>query len=340
MVIVTGRMQEDRPMPTLLALPDKFRGTATAAEVGAAMAAGACDAGWDCVVLPISDGGEGLLECFGGANRTTEVTGPLGGPVPAGWRHDGTRAVIEMAAASGLALVAAHNDPLAATTRGTGELIAAALDAGVQSIIVGVGGSASTDGGLGAVEVLAARRPLPGVTVAADVVTHFVDAARLFGPQKGADPAAVAVLADRLEQLGQSYRDRFGVDVTDQPGSGAAGGLGGGLLALGATIRPGFDVVAEFLDLEPQIAAADFVLTGEGRLDATSLLGKAPVAVTRLSQRAGTPVALLVGEVAADVAPPAALVSLVDRIGREAALADPLPAVRAITAELLRSRAG
>lgn len=327
-------------MPMLLALPDKFRGTATAAEVGAAMAAGARDAGWDCVVRPISDGGEGLLECFGGTNRTTEVSGPLGSPVQAGWRHDGTRAVIEMAAASGLALVAGHNDPLAATTRGTGELIAAALDAGARSILVGVGGSATTDGGLGAIEVLADRAPLPGVTVAADVTTRFVDAARLFGPQKGADPAAVAVLTQRLEQLGAAYRRRFGVDITDLRASGAAGGLAGGLAALGATIRPGFDVVAEFLDLEPQIAAADFVLTGEGRLDETSLLGKAPVAVTSVCRRAGTPVALIVGDVAADVTPPAELVSLVARIGREAALADPLPAVRAVTAELLRARAG
>jgi glycerate 2-kinase len=322
-------------MPTLLALPDKFRGTATAAQIGAAMADAARDAGWQCTVLPISDGGEGLLECFGGANRTTVVTGPLGAAVTAGWRLDGSRAVIEMAAASGRALVADANDPLAATTRGTGELIAAALDQGADQILVGVGGSASTDGGLGAVDVLASRAPLSGITVAADVTTRFVDAAALFAPQKGADAPSVDILTARLERLGETYRTRFGVDVTALPGSGAAGGLGGGLAALGATIRPGFDAVAEHLDLARQISSADLVLTGEGRLDETSLLGKAPIAVVRLCHAAGIPVVLVVGDATAGATPPADLVSLTARVGRAAALADPLPEVRAVTAELL-----
>jgi glycerate kinase len=322
-------------VPTLLALPDKFRGTATAAEVGAAMAAAARDAGWHCTVLPISDGGEGLLECFGGANRTAEVAGPLGHPVTAGWRLDGTRAVIEMAAASGAALLTGTNDPIAATTRGTGELISAALEAGAIQILVGVGGSASTDGGRGAVEVLESRGPLTGITVAADVTTRFVDAARVFGPQKGADEATVQLLTARLEQLATTYRTRFGVDVTTLSGGGAAGGLAGGLAALGATIRAGFDAVADRLNLATHIAGADLVLTGEGRMDATSLLGKAPVAVVRLCRAGGTPVVLVVGDVAAGVTPPADLVSLTARIGRDAALADPLPEIRAITAELL-----
>jgi glycerate kinase len=322
-------------MPTLLALPDKFRGTATAAQIGAAMAEAARDAGWNCTVLPISDGGEGLLECFGSANRTSQVTGPLGQVVTAGWRLDGTQAVIEMATASGLALVGGSNDPIAATTTGTGELIAAALDEGAQQILVGVGGSATTDGGLGAVEVLAARAPLPGITVAADVTTRFVDAARIFGPQKGADAEAVQLLTERLERLGESYRARFGIDVATLPGAGAAGGLAGGLAALGATIGRGFDAVAEHLDLARRIAAADLVLTGEGRLDDTSLLGKAPIAVVRLCRTLGTDVVLVVGDVAEQVSPPAPLVSLTARIGRAAALADPVPEVRAVTAELL-----
>jgi glycerate kinase len=338
-------------VPLLLALPDKFRGSATAAEIGAAMAGAAEAAGWECVVLPVSDGGEGLLECFGGPNRTSTVTGPLGEPVDAAWRLDrdvhgnggrpGGRAVIEMAAASGLALVAGRNDPVAATTRGTGELIEQAFAAGADRILVGVGGSATTDGGLGAVEVLAGRAPLSGVTVAADVATTFVDAAPVFGPQKGADDATVARLAERLRELAEVYRSRFGVAVSALPGSGAAGGLAGGLAALGARIRPGFEVVAEHLRLPDRIAAADLVLTGEGRLDATSLLGKAPVAIVELCRNAGTPVAVVAGDVdlGADALGDVRVLSLTARIGRERALAAPLPEVRTAVAELLVSAA-
>lgn len=325
-------------MPTVLALPDKFRGSATAREIGAAMAAGARDAGWDCVIVPVSDGGEGMLDCFGGANRTSTVTGPLGEPVRAGWRLDGARAVIEAAAASGLTLVAGRNDPLAATTTGTGELVAAALDAGASEIVVGVGGSATTDGGLGAVEVLAGRAPLDGVTVAADVRTGFVEAAAVYAPQKGAGPAEVARLTERLQALAGRYRREYGIDVCTQPGAGAAGGLAGGLAALGARIRPGFEVVAAELDLAEQIADADLVLSGEGRLDATSLAGKAPVAVAELCRRAGRPAVLVVGECADGVDPGVPVVSLTARIGREAAVRDPLPEVRAVTRDLVIAR--
>jgi glycerate kinase len=322
-------------VPTLLALPDKFRGSATAAQLGAEMAQAAAAVGWQCLALPVSDGGEGLLDCFGGPNRTTVVTGPLGEPVDAPWRLDGERAVVEMATASGLALVAGRNDPLAATTRGTGELIEAAFAAGATDVLVGVGGSATTDGGLGAVEVLAHRAPLHRVTVAADVTTRFVDAARLFAPQKGADAATVEVLTERLRNLVAEYRARFGTDVAALPGSGAAGGLGGGLAALGATIRPGFDVVAEHLDLAARIAAADLVLTGEGRFDATSLHGKAPIGVIDLCRLVGTPVVLLCGDRDEDVDAGVPVISLTARIGREAALADPLPEVRTAVHELL-----
>jgi glycerate 2-kinase len=322
-------------VPLLLALPDKFRGSATAAEVGQAMAQAGADCGWDCALVPVSDGGEGLLECFGGPNRLTTVTGPLGEPVDAGWRLDGDRAVIEMAAASGLSLVAGRNDPLAATTTGTGELIAAALDAGATSVLVGVGGSATTDGGAGAVDVLAQRAPLTAVTVAADVSTLFVDAAAVFAPQKGADAEMVTHLTRRLSELAGGYRNRFGVGVAELPGSGAAGGLGGGLAALGATIRPGFQVVADQLGLAGRISEADLVLTGEGRLDRTSLAGKAPVGVVRLCAAAGVPVALVVGDRAAGIDPGAPVVSLTARIGRQAALARPLPEIRAVARELL-----
>lgn len=234
--------------------------------------------------MPISDGGEGLVECFGGPNRYTEVSGPLGTPVRAGWRLDGDVAVLEMAAASGIALVGERNDPVAATTRGTGELIGAAIDAGARTVIVGAGGSATTDGGSGAVEVLCDRAPLDGsrdvsVIVAVDVRTTFVAAAATFARQKGADDAQVAELTARLESLAPRYLADFGRDIADLPGSGAAGGLGGGLAALGATICPGFDVVADRLDVAAAVAAADLVITGEGQLDATSLAGKATGAV-------------------------------------------------------------
>lgn len=323
----------------LLAAPDKFRGSATAREVAAAMALGAADAGWGCETVPISDGGEGLLDCFGGPNRLTTVTGPLGEPVEAAWRLDGTSAVIEMATASGLALVSGRNDPLAATTKGTGELIAAALDTGVREVLVGVGGSATTDGGLGAVDELAARAPLEAVVVAADVTTRFVDAAALFAPQKGADAQAVQTLAARLRGLLDAYRDRFGADVGAIPGSGAAGGLAGGLAALGARVRPGFDVVAERLRLAEHIARADLVLTGEGRLDRTSLDGKAPIGLVRLCAAAGRPVALVVGDHVDAVDPGAPVMSLTERVGRAQALADPLPEIRAVTAGLLAAAA-
>jgi glycerate 2-kinase len=323
-------------VPRLLAAPDKFRGSASAHEVAAAMADAAAADGWQAEIVPISDGGEGLLECFGGANRLTRVTGPLGEPVEAGWRLDGTRAVIEMATASGLTLVAGRNDPIAATTTGTGELIAAALDAGAQEIVVGVGGSATTDGGLGAVDVLTDRAPLHAVTVAADVSTRFVAAAEVFAPQKGADEAAVVTLSARLRGLVAAYRTRFGMAVAELPGSGAAGGLAGGLAALGARIRPGFEVVAAELDLESRVRSADLVLTGEGRLDRTSLDGKAPVGLVRLCHRLGTEVALVVGRHADGVDPGARVLSLTDLVGPERALADPLPAVRSATARLLR----
>jgi glycerate kinase len=324
-------------VPLLLAAPDKFRGSATAREIADAMALGAADAGWHCDLAPISDGGEGLLDCFGGANRTSTVTGPLGEPVDAGWRLDGTAAVIEMATASGLTLVAGRNDPFAATTKGTGELIAAALDAGATEVLVGVGGSATTDGGLGAVDELAARAPLDTVSVAADVTTRFVDAAAVFAPQKGADPAAVETLTARLHELLDIYRSRFDVRISELAGSGAAGGLAGGLAALGARIRPGFDVVAERLDLARRVRSADLVLTGEGRLDRSSLAGKAPIGVVRLCIDADRPVALVVGELADSVEPGAHVTSLTERIGRERALAAPLPEIRAVTAELLQA---
>lgn len=266
---------------TAVACPDKFRGTLSAANAAAAMARGLRSAGVESVIeLGLADGGEGTLDVIlaarGGARRTTTVTGPLGDPVDAEWAMlgDGT-AIIEMARASGRALVAVNRrDPLSASTRGTGELIAAAIRGGAARVVVGVGGSATTDGGLAAVQALDWSLGAVPVTVACDVRTPFLDAATIFGPQKGASPAQVGLLTRRLEQVAGVYRDRLGVDVTTLEGAGAAGGLAGGLAAMGATIEPGFDVVADVVGLEAVLERADLVITGEGKLDRTSFDGK------------------------------------------------------------------
>jgi glycerate 2-kinase len=259
--------------------PDKFRGSLTAAQVADAMAAGLEAAGLAVRRVPLADGGEGTLDALlaarGGSTRASTVTGPLGEPVEAPWGllPDGT-GVVEMARASGLALVANRNDPLRASSRGTGELIVAALRGGARRVIVGVGGSATTDGGLGAVDALGWSLSGHDVTVACDVATPFLDAAAVYGPQKGATSAQVSLLTRRLARLAEEYRDRTGVDVTELEGAGAAGGLAGGLAAIGAQLEPGFDVVARAAGFDDALADAHVVVTGEGKLDATSFAGK------------------------------------------------------------------
>jgi glycerate 2-kinase len=259
--------------------PDKFRGSLTAAEAADAMAAGVEAAGFEARRVPLADGGEGTLDALlaarGGSVRSATVTGPLGDQVEAQWAllPDGT-GVVEMARASGLSLVEGRNDPLRASTRGTGELINAALRAGARRVVVGVGGSATTDGGLAAVEALGWSLSGHDVTVAGDVSTPFLDAATVYGPQKGATPAQVELLTRRLARLADAYRDRTGVDVTVLEGGGAAGGFAGGLAAIGARLEPGFDVVARAAGLDRALELADLVVTGEGRLDRTSFEGK------------------------------------------------------------------
>ncbi|MBV8949888.1 MAG: glycerate kinase [Actinobacteria bacterium] len=267
-------------MAVALACPDKFRGTLTAVEAAARLGRGLRIAGFDEVrELPLADGGDGtldtLLAACGGSLRPARVTGPLGDSVDAsfGLLSDGT-AVVEMARASGLALVKGRNDALRATTRGTGELIAAAARAGARRIIVAVGGSATTDGGLAAVQVLGWSLAGLEVTVACDVRSRFLDAPRIFGPQKGASDAQVALLERRLERVAQEYRDRTGVDVSSIEGAGAAGGLAGGLAAIGARLEPGFEVVARAAGFEDALSGVDLVVTGEGKVDASSLDGK------------------------------------------------------------------
>jgi glycerate kinase len=334
----------------VVAAPYRFRGTASASDIAAAVARAVEAAGGTCDRAPVADGGEGTLEALGGAVRWAVVPGPLGDPVRAEWRMraDGT-AVVEMARASGLALVGgpAGNDPLRASTAGTGELIAAALDAGAQRVVVGAGGSASTDGGLAALTALNPRRRLHARTelvVACDVETLFVDAAEVFAPQKGATPAQVALLRRRLERLAQIYLRDYGVDVRDEPGSGAAGGLAGGLAAAGATLVPGFDLVADALSLAERVAGAGLVVTGEGTLDAESFEGQPVGGVVDLATAAGVPVLVVAGDVVTtelpELPPSVEIVSLVARFGRERAMADPAGCVEEVVGTHLTGRAG
>lgn len=325
----------------VVAAPDKLRGTATASEVAAAVARAAAASGWRCDEVPMADGGEGTLDALGGPNRTTVVTGPLGQPVEAAWRLDGRTAVIEMARASGLDLVggASGNDPVAASTAGTGELIVAALDAGATRVIVGVGGSASTDGGLAALRALHPLARLRGVDliVACDVRTAFVDAAEVFAPQKGATRAQVELLRRRLERLVEVYRNEHDVDVSALDGAGAAGGLAGGLAAAGARLVPGFDLVADEVELDARLEGADLVITAEGFLDAQSFEGKVVGGVTALARAAGVPVVAIVGEVFDGVEDRVRAVSLVERFG-ERAWTDTVGCIEAVAAAELAQR--
>src|SRR5215207_3456456 len=330
----------------VVAAMDKFRGTATAAEAAAAVGHAGWELGHDVDEVPMSDGGEGLLDVLGGPNRTSVVTGPLGAPVEAAWRIAQRTAVIEMARASGLQLAggAAGNDPLGASTIGTGQLIERALTEGARRVVVGLGGSATTDGGLGAVEALhgsPARLRSVELEIACDVRTRFVDAAAVFAPQKGASPAQVGLLTARLSQLAQRYRTELGVDVTELVGAGAAGGLAGGLAALGGRIVPGFELVAEHLELMEQLAVADAVVTGEGYLDAQSLDGKVVGGVCELAAAAGKPVVVIAGDadpdVVADVARPGVtVVSLVDRFGGVRPFEEPRWCIEHAATEALR----
>lgn len=349
---------EPPPGPTgrrgvVLAAPDAYKGTADATVLSAAIAAGAEEEGWAADRCPLSDGGEGFADVLaaarpGGSWHTTPVTGPLGAPVEARWWMADDEAVVESAAASGLPLAggAEGNDPLRATTRGTGELVMAARRAGARRVLLGVGGSATTDGGRGAVEAIEEAGGLGDteVVVACDVRVRFLAAARAFGPQKGADASQVVELERRLESYADRLRERYGVDVLDLAGAGAAGGLGGGLAALGARLVPGFEVVAGAVGLERRLAEADVVVTGEGRLDATSWDGKVVGAVVEAAARLGVAVLVVVGSTgpggidgARQAAASVSWVDLSARHGRARAQADPAQCMREAVAEALRS---
>jgi glycerate kinase len=323
----------------LIVAPDKFKGSLTAPEVAARFASGArrADPSIEVIAIPVADGGEGTLDAAlaaGYESRTTSVAGPTGVTIEAAFAVRDDEAVIEMARASGLDLLPeGQQDPLGATSLGTGQLVSAALDAGCRRIVIGIGGSACTDGGAGLLVGLGARLldegdeelPLGGgaltalarvdlsglddrladaeIILASDVDNPLVGrrgAAVVFGPQKGASSADVAELDAGLRRLVTVLDAAGGLPVSASTaaaaeGAGAAGGVGFAAIALGATRRPGIDVVLEFTGLADRLPGADAVVTGEGSLDEQSLMGKTPIGVARAAAAAGVPVYAVCG---------------------------------------------
>ena len=341
----------ERDEPRVVLAPDKLRGTLSAPQAAEALAAAARASGWAADSVPLSDGGEGFLDVLagvGGALHRTRVTGPLGAPVTAPWRLAGDLAVVESALASGLELAggARGNRPLEATSRGTGEVLVAALEAGAGRLLVGVGGSAMTDGGAGAVEVVEERGGFGSaeVVVACDVQATFLEAAAQFGPQKGAGPDEVTALERRLEQLAGAYAARYGLDVTTLPSAGAAGGLAGGLAALGARLVPGFQVVADAVGLDRRLTGAALVLTAEGRLDASSWTGKVVGGVVESAAAHGVDAVVLAGSVdeaggREAVRRGVEVIDLEARFGAERARADASACLAEAAADVLGSAA-
>jgi len=284
-----------------LVAPDSFKGTVGAGEVAEAIAAGIEAAGGEADRCPVADGGEGtmevLLAALGGEQRAAAAHDPLRRPGAAsfGLLGNGRTAIVETAQASGLPLVApADRDAERADTYGTGELIAAGAGAGANKVLLAVGGSATTDGGAGAIEALREAGLLGElqIEVLCDVRTPYEDAARVFAPQKGADGAAVERLTARLEALATELpRDPRGV-----PMSGCAGGLSGGLWAYGARLSPGAAFVLDAVGFDQRLARADAVVSGEGRFDSQSLEGKVVGEIAARCERAGKPLHLVVGE--------------------------------------------
>ena len=324
--------------------PDSFKECLTAAQVAQAIETGLKQVLPDAVYVkvPVADGGEGtlqsLVDATGGKLIETMVTGPMGEPVPAcfGLLGDGETAVIEMARASGIELVPAdQRNPLISTTAGTGELILSALDHGIKRMIVGIGGSATNDGGAGMMQTLGVRLldrdgndlPYGGAALAqlASIDARRMDkrlksvefiaacdvdnpltgangASAVFGPQKGASPEMVQQLDQALQHYARIIERDLAVGVEHQPGAGAAGGMGAALLAfLRAELQPGIDIVMEAVDLAGHMSGADLVITGEGRIDSQTAQGKTPVGVARIAKQFGLPVIALAGSVGSGV---------------------------------------
>ncbi len=326
----------------IVVAPDKFKGSLSAVEAAMAIEAGIRRVDVDAQVelVPMADGGEGtvetLLSAMGGSTKVTTVTGPLGAPIEAAWGLiDGPKtestAVIGMSAASGLKLVAGVNEALKTTTYGTGELIKAALDHGCRRIILGIGGSATTDGGAGAAEALGVRffdsqgRRLERgggalgdlalidtsgldqrlqaveVKVACDVDNPLYGphgAAHVYGPQKGATMTEILRLDEGLRRLAAAIKNDLGLDIAKTAGSGAAGGLGGGLMAFaGARLAPGVELISEAVGLRDRMTTAVLVITGEGQIDAQTKRGKVPAGVARLATEVGVPTVAIAGTI-------------------------------------------
>jgi glycerate kinase len=354
--------------PLIILAPDSFKESLTAQQVCVAMQAGLEQVFPDAryVHVPMADGGEGtvqsLVDATGGTVRRAWVTGPLGGAVEAafGILGDGETAVIEMAAASGLELVpSADRDVRRATTYGTGELISVCLDQGVRRLVLGLGGSATNDGGAGMAQALGAQlldasgRPLPlggaalanlaridvsdldprlrdcAIEVASDVTNPLSGpkgASAVYGPQKGATPTDVTELDAALEHYADIVRRDLGRSVGEVPGAGAAGGLGAGLLAFTqARISSGIDIVIRLTGLVDHVAHADLVLTGEGRMDGQTRFGKTPFGVASVARAAGTPVIGIAGSVGEGVEELAEYFdAIIPVIGRVAPLSEAL----------------
>lgn len=308
-----------RPFTVLFA-PDSFKGSLTSVEVAGALADGWAQArpADRLLLAPLADGGEGTLAAISAAGgwewRTARVHDPLDRPIEARWlaSADGRRGVIELATASGLSLVAAgERDPAAASTRGTGELLLAAIDAGVRDVVLGIGGSATTDGGAGAIRALGATIPdafdavdLTGLEprlakvdlhIACDVTNPLLGArgaAATYGPQKGASPADVPILDARLGRFADALEAATGCREREAPGAGAAGGIGFGLLCLrdrfrSLVLEPGIELVMAATGFEAKLTEADLVVTGEGRIDAQTAFGKTALGVARRAKVAG-----------------------------------------------------
>ncbi|MBP7829040.1 MAG: glycerate kinase [Kiritimatiellae bacterium] len=359
--------------------PDSFKGSLSAARAGGIVRAAlrAARPGLDVVVCPMADGGEGTAEALMAARGGTWIACRVAGPLPdqrveAGyaWMESAREAVVEMAAASGLTLVPpGEQDPLKTTTYGTGELMAAAFGRGARRLLLAVGGSATVDGGVGAVTALgwqflddrgkpvgpgggelerirtihppAAWLP-PPVDVLCDVTNPLLGpegAARVFGPQKGATPGMVEQLEAGLANLARRGREQVGVEISTRPGGGAAGGLAAGAAAfLGARLVSGTRAVIEATGLAEALAGADWVITGEGRLDETSLRGKVVSGVIEVARRAGARVAVLAGRVG--LSPEACRGARIERVESCAPAEMLTPEALARAEELLRTAAG
>jgi glycerate kinase len=325
--------------------PDSYKESLSAVEVAQAIEKGFREIFPDAeyISVPVADGGEGTVDAMIGATQgskmTATVTGPLGEAVTACWgmSGDGKTAFIEMAEASGLALVPVDKrNPLVTTSRGTGELILRALDNGARNIIIGIGGSATNDGGAGMVQALGAKlvdatgkEISPGggsllslnsidisgmderlescvINVACDVTNPLIGdngASRIFGPQKGADEATIVELDNNLTHFADVIKKHLRIDVRNAPGAGAAGGMGAALMAfLGADLRSGIEIVIEALNLEEHIHDCSLVVTGEGRMDSQSIRGKVPVGVAAVAKKYRKPVIGIAGALTSDVA--------------------------------------